>query len=56
MTDLSVPVPIVDDVVNEAGDQFFIAYLQLEDNIRDPMIDRSVSYCIIVDNDREYNK
>ncbi len=55
MTDLPVPIPIVDDEINEAGDQSFIAHLEVVSAIRIPTIGRSVVNCIIVDNDRECN-
>ena len=54
-TDLRVPIPIVNDTINEAGDQFFIAHLEVVTSVRPPIIERSSSNCIIVDNDRECN-
>ena len=55
-TDLPVPIPVTNDVVDEADDQFFIAQLVLVNTInpRNLAIERDASNCIIVDNDREY--
>ena len=56
ITDLIVPIPVTDDDVDEADDQFFIAQLVLVDSISRNLITiaRDASMCIIVDNDREY--
>ena len=56
MTDVIVPLPIVNDEINEACDQFFIAHLEAVSTIKILTIERSVSTCIIVDNDRKCNE
>ena len=55
VTDLSVPIPVTDDDVDEADDQFFIAQLVVVDAISRShlVIARSNTNCIIVDNDRK---
>ena len=55
IADVDAFISIVDDPVDEAEDQFFIAYLELVDSINPDliMLPRVVSRCIIVDNDRE---
>lgn len=55
-TDLFTPIPIVDDEIDEDDDQVFLVQLILIDATNRDLItlDRAVSNCIIVDNDREY--
>ena len=54
-TSVPTSIPIFDDDVNEAADQFFIAHLVVgtEVNSDQVKIERSTSICKIVDNDRE---
>ena len=54
-TDIDAFIPIVDDEVDEAQIQFFIAYLEVQNyaNFDLIVLPRVVSRCIIVDNDRE---
>ena len=54
-TDLPVPIPVTDDDVDEADEQFFIAQLVAVDvtRHRNFTIERDNTNCIIVDNDRE---
>ena len=55
ITDLNVPIPVFNDNVDEADDQFFIAHLVLVNATNRNLINitRAASSCIIVDNDRE---
>ena len=55
---LRVSIPVFDDDIDEARDQIFIAYLVLVDavNIDQITIERAASECVIVDNDRKYQK
>ena len=55
ITDLPVPIPVTDDEVDEADDQFFIAQLMVVDKIshHNFIIGRKATICIIVDNDRK---
>ena len=53
---LGAPIPIFDDIVNEA-EQMFIVELQLVSSINPATVDlsrRPVSLCRIADNDRKY--
>ena len=52
ITDVSTPIPVVDDAVNEA-DQTFIVHLTVLSTFKQLKISRSHSSCLIVDNDRE---
>ena len=56
-TDLDVPIPVIDDEINEADNQFFIVQLVVVSAVNRDLItiERAASKCIIVDNDREYN-
>ena len=50
----SVPIPIVDDLINEATEQVFIARLNLVDSLIPNLIDltdRNATLCRIRDND-----
>ena len=51
-TDVFIPIPMVDDAVNEA-DQTFIVQLEVVNTFKHLKISRSHSYCLILDNDRE---
>ena len=51
--DLLVPIPILDDIVDEADDQFFVVQLVVVSTFKHLIIGRATSNCIIVDNDRE---
>ncbi len=55
-TDFDVPIPVFDDNVDEADDQFFIVHLVVVNatNRNLIVIERAASNCIIVDNDRKY--
>ena len=55
ISDLPVSIPVTDDEVDEADDQFFIAQLVVVDAISRShlVIARSATNCIIVDNDRK---
>ena len=54
-SDISTPVPIFDDTVNEACSQFFVVQLQLLDATNRNLVNigRDFSHCTINDNDRE---
>ena len=52
MTDLSVPIHIVDDEINEADGQLFDAHLEVVNTIIIPTIKPS-ALCVLLDNDRE---
>ena len=56
LTDLFVPIPVYDDAIDEANDQFFIVRLEIEDAVNPNLItlEQSTSRCRIVDNDRKY--
>ena len=56
-TDLNVPIPVLDDDIDEADNQIFIAQLIVISavNINLITIERDASNCIIIDNDREYD-
>ena len=53
IADVPSPIMIVDDLVDEAEEQFFIAYLQIIEAVEPNLITltRANSTCIIVDND-----
>ena len=55
LTDLDVPIPVFDDLVDEANDQFFIAEFRLVEAVNPSLITlpQRASKCRIVDNDRE---
>ena len=55
ITDLPVPIPIFDDDIDEAIDQFFIAHLVVVSAVNPALItlDRIASRCRIIDNDSE---
>ena len=55
ITDLDVPIPIFDDDIDEANDQFFIAHLVVVSAVNPALItlDQMASRCRIIDNDRE---
>ena len=54
-TDLPVPIPIFDDDIDEANDQFFIAHLVVVRAVNPALItlEQTASRCRIIDNDRE---
>ena len=55
IADVDAFISIVDDDIDEADDQFFMAYLERV-NATNPelaILERVVSTCIIVDNDRK---
>ena len=52
--DLFIPIRVVNDAVNEA-DQTFIVQLRSVSTFERLKIGRSHSYCIILDDDREYH-
>lgn len=55
VTNVLAPIPIIDDEVNEANRQYFIAHLEILEAINRDLITltRDVSTCIIHDNDGE---
>ena len=55
ITDLPVPIPIFDDDIDEASDQFFIASFEVVSAVNPAQItlEQIASRCRIVDNDRE---
>ena len=55
-TDLNVPIPVYDDEIDEADDQFFVTQLVVVSAVNRGLItiEHATSECIIVDNDREY--
>ena len=56
VNDMSAPVAIFDDPINEAAEQAFIVQLKLISSINPGLIDlnqRPASLCRIVDNDRK---
>ena len=53
--DVSVPITIFDDEINEVEEEIFVAVLQLVDAINSSMMDFSdATLCRITDNDRKY--
>lgn len=54
-TDLLASLPITDDDVNEADEQFFFVYLIISNAANSDLITitRVASICTIVDNDRK---
>ena len=56
VSEMSVPIPIVDDAINEATEQVFIVELRLVSSINPATVDlskRPSSLCGIIDNDRK---
>ena len=55
IADIDAFISVVDDDVNEAAVQFFIAYLELVDAVNSEliMLPRVICRCLITDNDRE---
>ena len=56
-TDLVVPIPVFDDDVDEANNQYFIIKLVVVNAINTNLttLTQEASRCIIIDNDCEYN-
>ena len=53
--DISVPITIFDDEINEVEEEIFVAVLQLVDAINPSQVDFSdATLCRIADNDRKY--
>ena len=53
--DVSVPITIFDDEINEVEEEIFVAVLQLVDAINSSMVDfNDATLCRITDNDRKY--
>ena len=52
LASLDVVIPIVDDAIDEADHQVFIAYLMVESE-NQIIFQRVTSNCVIIDNDRE---
>ena len=56
--DLPAPIPIVDDLVNEAIEQTFVVQLKLNSSVNPGsvgLMQRQASLCRIIDNDRKQN-
>ena len=51
---MNAPIPIIDDVINEATEQVFVVELRLISRLVDLSI-RPSSLCRIIDNDRKYD-
>ena len=56
ISEIRALVPIVDDVIDEADNQFFIVFLEVVDAVNMDLVDigRTFSRVIIVDNDGKY--
>ena len=57
VNDMSAPVPVTDDAINEATEQVFVIELMLVSSLDPNTIDltvRNSSLCRIIDNDRKY--
>ena len=55
---LGAPIPIINDVINEAVEQFFVVQLSVVSSLNPAGVDisvRSASLGRIIDNDRKYN-
>ena len=52
-TSLDVSIPVIDDEIDEADNQYFVAHLMVVDAVNDTLIviQRADSNCIIVDDD-----
>ena len=57
VNDMSAPIAISDDPINEAAEQAFIVQLKLisSTNSLSDLAERPASLCRIIDNDRKYN-
>lgn len=57
INDMSAPIAIFDDSINEAAEQAFIVQLKLinSTNSLSDLTERPASLCRIIDNDRKYN-
>ena len=57
VNDMSAPIAIFDDPINEAAEQAFIVQLKLisSTNSLSDLTERPASLCRIIDNDRKYN-
>ena len=59
INDMSVPIAIFDDPINEAAEQAFIVQLKLIRSTNPGLSDlteRPASLCRIIDNDRKYSQ
>ena len=57
VNEINVPIPFVDDAINEAIEQVYIVLLQLVSSMRPAGVDLSTrpsSLCRIIDNDGKY--
>ena len=53
--DVSVPMTIFDDEINEVDEEIFVAVLELVDAINPSQVDiNDATLCKITDNDRKY--
>ena len=53
--DVSVPITIFDDEINEVDEEIFVAVLELVDAINPSQVDfNDATLCKITDNDRKY--